>query len=690
MEQSAPHPWPSLQRPFWTDLDGEWDFRPDPADQGLTHRWYVDDGPWDQTIVVPFGWETAASGVGTNWLPVGWYRRRVPIPAAAESDRHFFLVFGSVHHKATVWVDGRQLADHRGGSSRFDCDLTSSLPQHTDTGGNTVTVVVRVEAPIDKRWIPHGKQRSVPNDDFDPCSFRPTSGIWQSVWLEERPVAHITALQLRPAADLSGIDVLVRCAGPADEPSTIAVSTEGVTVEVEPVDGMARLTLPIRQPRLWSPADPQLYAVTAELRSSGGTDTVSSQTGLRSIEVSADRLLLNGNQVYVRGVLDQGYWPDSGLTAPDEQALADDLALARAAGYTLVRKHLKFENPLQVAMADRLGMMLWIEPPSFGRYSAAAVQEFRDQIPEMVSRYGNHPSVVIWGLYNEEWGLEWQVAEQPERAEVLADAYQLVHSLDATRVIIDNSGWTHVRSDLLDWHVYTGDLKRWSDILTELADGSRTSLDIGVAEGAVVARPLHVRPASVTSLPPLLNSEYGVGLTSLERAWHLKWQTLIMRRHDRNHGYIYCELTDIEHETAGIYTDHRAVKDFGSVLPAEVNADTVIIPLLWPVQPGVDIPLAADTTTPLEFEVAISHQGPQSLNARLHWGWRDLGQGGPLGDVSAEPFHCTDPVGIQIPVPKLGGSLSTAVLELTLVDDNDDVVARTTIDVGRADRLTPG
>lgn len=667
-----PHPRPMRsRRDQWLSLDGDWGFRRDPRNAGLDEGWQLGEAPWNEHIVVPFAWETEASGIGAQWMPIGWYQRGFTIPQGWDNRRRLFLLFGAVHHESTVWVNGVEVGRHVGGYEGFEFDIT----EHVHDGSGSV--VVRVMAPIDKRDIPHGKQRSLPIDDYDACSFRPTSGIWQTVWLEARPANHITAVFLRPVPSLDGVAASVTVSGPGQLSLQLGDQTP-VTVTVA-VAGTFDMNLPVADPHLWSPEDPHLYSVCARLTSVAGEDTVDAYTGLRRIESRDGQFYLNGVRTYFRGVLDQGYWPATGLTAPNDEALRRDLKLARAAGFTMVRKHLKFENPRQLLWADRMGMLMWVEPPSFGRYSKGAVESFEALIGPMVEQYGNHPSVVIWGLYNEEWGLEWRVPEEPELQRVVARAYELLHAQDSTRPIVDNSGWAHVRTDIIDWHVYTADLNLWAQTIAGIADGTRDTLKIGIATDRIEDRPLHV-PAPPGPRLPLMNSEYGVGLTSTERGWHLKWQTLMMRRHDAFCGYVYCELIDIEHETAGIYTDHRVLKELGRVDPADVNADTVIIPDLIASAPGSDFAVGAPGQE-VVFDVRISHHGHTGLQGTLTWCWEHDGMHAGSADVLIEPFVCSAPIRIQLTavVPPLGHSISQLILAVT--GTAGELVARLGVEV---------
>lgn len=671
------HPRPALAREgCWLALDGDWEFRRDSADRGLDENWYADSvAPWNERITVPFAWETAGSGVGAHWMPVGWYRRVVEIPGDWPHGRTFLIV-GGVHHEATVWANGIEVGRVVGGHGGLECDLTPALD------GGKCTVVVRVANPVDKRFIPHGKQRSIPPDDFDGCQFTPSSGIWQSVWLEARPETYVRSLCLQPTADLTAVSAVVDIAGATTGGRLeIQVGSEPI-VTARVVGGRAQATVPVSTPRLWSPQDPFLYDVTATFHAdgsgSGEADVVTSFCGLRRIEARGRGLYLNGERIYLRGVLDQGYWPDTGLTAPGPDALHRDLELARDAGFNFVRKHLKFEDPRQLHYADQVGMLMWIEPPSIGRYRDDSVQAFEDLVPEMIHRYGNHPSVIIWGLYNEEWGLDWQAAEDADRADVLRRARAVAGDHDESRLIVDNSGWSHVDTDIVDWHVYTADLQKWDQVVSGIADGTRHILPIGLGPEHDLDRPLWaVQPDGIDR--PVLNTEYGVGMTSIERGWHLRWQTQRLRREDGICGYIYCELTDIEHEMAGTYTFDRRRKDLGGTESANVHAETVLIPDLIPVRPGADVSAAAGED--LTIDVFMSHHGATPFVGVLRWRWDESDDGSGSTAMAAKPFRRSDPVTIHTVVPPARPGAGPPRLRLVATNADGTPTARTFVDV---------
>jgi hypothetical protein len=518
-------------------------------------------------------------------------------------------------------------------------------------------LLVEVDAPADKRALPHGKQRSIPGDDYDGVSFTPTSGIWQSVWLEARGRTYVASVALR-GDSLTRFAVSGTLGGDSVGGASVVATIEGrESAFVADAQGRFEGTIVVDAPRLWSPAEPHLYSIEFTVGEGGSADHVTATAALRKIETRGEHLFLNDGRLYVRGVLDQGYWPGTGLTAPDEAALVRDLELARDLGFNLVRKHLKFEEPRWLHEADRMGMLVWAEPACPSRFSPEAAAAFEDQLPDLVRRDGNHPSIVVWGLYNEEWGLDWDIPGSPERAEAAVHAYDTMRALDDSRPIVENSGWAHVRTDLVDWHYYDEDPAKWAANVAALASGDEESFEVKLGPDFIVDKSFYGSADFPRTGVPILNSEFGAGFTSLERAWHVRWQTQEIRRHDRFAGYVYTELTDVEHEMAGLLDTHRRQKDWGGLNPADINAETVLIVDLVPQRAGADIPVP---TGPLAVDVRVSHHGERAIITTLHASWSSPGS--PLPPASREavdarahqnvaPFAVSDPVTLEVPAP---------------------------------------
>lgn len=637
------YPRPDLDRSErWLSLNGEWSFRPGDVADG-----------WPARIVVPFAWETPASGVGVHWLERATYRREFVVPEEWQGDR-VILHFGAVHHLATVWIDGVEVGSHRGGYVPFDFDVTDVVAAAAP--GASHELVVQVDAPNDKLAIAHGKQRSLPADDYDSCAFTPSSGIWQSVWLEPRAATHLGWLTLGSTPSLDTVTARGEVRGPQAPGASVRITVLGADVAPVEVDAATfadGIAIRLPAPILWEPTNPHLYPVEVEVRAADGVDRVRSHTGLRWFETRGDQFFLNGRRLSLRGVLDQGYWPTTGITAPDDAAFVRDLELARDAGFNLVRKHLKLEDPRFLFHADRLGMLVWAEPASTGRFSAAAAEAFEEQVEPMVRRDGGHPSIVVWGLYNEEWGLDWDVPGDVAKQDAIRDAVALLRSLDDTRPMVDNSGWTHVDTDLVDWHVYDEHPAGWATKLRTLLESENPTFPVAIAVDRIVDKVLMV-DGPVPGDLPLINSEFGGGFTAIDRGWNLHWQTQELRRHDRISGYVWTELADVEHESAGIADAARTVKDHGGRPPQDANAETVPVFDVVPVAPGRDI---AARDGAVAFTMAVSHHGQAAVELEVRTAWSVRFAAEPatasvaVGRVTPEPFVLSDSVAVTAELP---------------------------------------
>jgi len=489
---------------------------------------------------------------------------------------------------------------------------------------------------------------------------------------------------------LTGIDVSVELDGDDPAGAVVDVSVLGSNEALRLVAEENRVTgrIDLDAPKPWSPEEPRLYEIEVVVSKNDGRrpDRVVCTAGLRRIDVVGEQLFLNGSRIYLRGVLDQGYWPDTGLTAPSLQDLHADIDAARDLGYNLVRKHLKPEEPLWLHYADRTGMLVWAEPACTSRFSPESIEAFEAQLPAMTERDGNHPSIVIWSLYNEEWGLDWDIGGSPARAEAATRAYDLLRRLDDTRPIVENSGWSHVKTDLVDWHYYEPDLAEWRQAVADLAAGERESFPVRLAPDFVVDKHLYGSEEVARHGVPIINSEYGEGFTSLERAWHLRWQTQELRRHDRFAGYVYTELADVEHEAAGLLTTDRRTKDWGGCIPGDVNADTVLVLGLVPARAGADIEPPKEG---LVFDVQISHHGPELIVGQLHAAWSKPGT--PVlerpersvalpGSVQVRPFEISSPISVEVPARRSPGRLL-----IWLEAPSGEILARSFLDAAEVE-----
>ena len=457
------YPRPQLERAEWTTLNGAWEFALDPAARWATPGQVV----WGATIEVPFSPETSASGIGdTGLYRACWYRRTFNAPALAVGER-LILHFGAVDYAATVWVNGVVAVRHEGGYTPFDADVTELL----DPVGPQTVIVRAEDDPLDLAK-PRGKQDWLP----EPHSvwYPRTTGIWQTVWLERLPATSIGSVRWAPNLERweIGLEVVLDGEPRDDVRLNVRLShrdrllvDDRYAVIAGEVHRRIALSDPgiddYRSDLLWSPSCPTLIQARLELRGGDGEliDAVDSYTALRSVGVQGDRFMLNGRPYPLRLVLDQGYWPESGLTAPDDAALRRDVELTKAMGFNGVRKHQKIEDPRYLYWADTLGLLVWAEMPSAYRFTSRSIGRVTREWTAAVERDLSHPCIVAWVPFNESWGVPDLPAIAAQRHYVQS-LYHLTKTLDPTRPVVGNDGWESTATDVIGIHDYDDDPER--------------------------------------------------------------------------------------------------------------------------------------------------------------------------------------------------------------------------------------
>jgi len=459
------YPRQQLTRTAWLNLNGRWQYAIRP--QGASRP-----KEWDGRIVVPYPVESLLSDVQRRVGPKRalWYRRTFDVPGEWDFKR-LRIHFGAVDWQATVWINGQQVGEHRGGYDPFHFEIAHALKKD-----GPQEIVVRVWDPTNDGPQPRGKQVKKPGGIW----YTPVTGIWQTVWLEPLPERSIEAIRVTPQPDLRSAKLSVRTTGAADDCEVALTVTEcnwdGGRDDLQPQPVVAavgeQLTFAAPAPvRLWSPQSPWLYHARIDLRNSATgqiIDSVGTYFALRNIELGADasgaqRLLLNGNPVFMLGTLDQGWWPDGLYTAPTEAAEAEDLEITRQLGFNMVRKHVKVESDHWYACADRLGLLVWQDMPSAmqsgvpgGNHVARdgddlqlpeeSKEIFHTELQAMIDALENHPSIVAWVPFNEGWG-------QHDTNDVL----KWVAQRDPSRLVDGPSGWVDRGvGDMLDIHSYPG------------------------------------------------------------------------------------------------------------------------------------------------------------------------------------------------------------------------------------------
>ncbi|MBE3068979.1 MAG: glycoside hydrolase family 2 [Planctomycetes bacterium] len=429
------YPRPQMVRKDWMDLNGLWQYataaegEAPPAGKDL-----------DGEILVPFPIQSALSGVMKEADRL-WYRRTFKVPDGWKG-RRVLLHFGAVDWEATVYVNGKQVGDHRGGYDAFSADITDALK-----AGGDQELVVGVFDPTDKGNQPRGKQVLKPGG----IMYTAVTGIWQTVWLEPVPEARIGRLVLTPDVDGKCLRLTVAAAGDGDGLTVEAVATDGGK-EVGKVSGKAgaELRLSVPDAKLWSPDTPHLYDLKVQLSAGGKVvDSVASYFGMRKIEIGKDdkgvtRILLNGKFVFQVGPLDQGWWPDGLYIAPTDEAFKYDVEITRKLGFNMARKHVKVEPDRWYYWCDKLGLMVWQDMPSGNNATPESKKQFEGELKALVEGFRNHPSIIMWVVFNEGWG-------QYDTERLVS----WVKEMDPSRLVNCASGWTDKNcGDVHDIHSY--------------------------------------------------------------------------------------------------------------------------------------------------------------------------------------------------------------------------------------------
>ena len=573
-------PQPQFQREHWLNLNGPWEFEFDDGNRGLAEDWAGANKSFSRHITVPFCFESARSGIGdTAFHPWVWYRRAITIPEDWKG-RRVLLHFGAVDYRAIVWINGRLAGRHEGGNTPFQFDITRLLKP----GSNTLAV--RAEDPPTDRYIPRGKQYWEPKSAS--IFYTRTSGIWQTVWLEAAGDSYLTRVNITPALD-GTVRFDATIARPSSGVELVAkVSYEGREVAqalARPDGPRANALAVVPDPKLWSPGRPRLYDVTFELRN-GATvlDRVNSYFGFRSVTAENGHVLINGHPTFLKLVLDQGYWPDSILTPPSDDAIQYDIRMTKEMGFNGASKHQKLEDPRFLYWADKMGFLVSSEMANAYLFDSGYVERFTREWMEAMARDYNHPSIIIWVPINESWGVpDVRDARQQNH---LKSLYTLSRSLDATRLVIDNEGWEHTdMTDLFALHDYarTGDqlYERYKDLGkpgTRVPDNGRAALAPGYSYNG---SPFYLSEfGGIAFIPPgheVPKESWGYsGVEKNEPAALSRLAGLYqaIARTPAWAGLCYTQLTDVEQEINGLMTydrkpkfDVKRVKEINDLLP---------------------------------------------------------------------------------------------------------------------------
>ncbi|WP_375486093.1 PA14 domain-containing protein [uncultured Jatrophihabitans sp.] len=558
------YPRPELTRSKWKSLNGTWDFT-GAASAKAVRTVPARTAKFAKKIVVPYPMESTLSKVRKHY-DYSFYRRTFTVPRGWT--QRVVMNFGAVNYRATVWVNGTQVATHTGGYLPFSVDITKALHRK---GTQTVTVgVTNTGAPQQ----PQGKQSLDPSGIF----YTASSGIWQTVWLEPVSAKHIDQVVFTPklpnAPSTTGASVTARVNSATSPSGTVVVKIKNHGKVVAQGRGTANKAFSIALPhaRLWSPSDPFLYQASVTLRDGRRSDTVGSYFGERTVKTGlvngVPKILLNGSPTFVNATLDQGFWPDGAYTAPTDAALKWDVAETKAMGFDAIRKHIKVEPARWYYHADQLGMLVLQDMPSMqSDYTPTAAQDiaFRNQLRQMVQYLKGTTSIISWEPYNEGWGLDRNDVGNAVSEVKLAAA--TVSLADPSRLVDAESGFNccgSVNTDtgagnIVDWHTYTGPATPKPDTAHD-----RVAID-GEHGGWGLSIPQHSWTQGFIN--------YAGASTSAELTdKFVQTQTTLagLAACDLSGG-VYTQTTDVEGEINGLWTYDRRVPKMDMARVRAVN-----------------------------------------------------------------------------------------------------------------------
>ena len=574
------YPRPQFFRPHWRCLNGEWEFEIDTGDSGVERD--LLSRPLLQKIMVPFCPESDLSGIGNkDFMNAVWYRKVLVIPSEWQ-DHRVLLHFQACDYDTTIWINGQEATNHRGGFTPITLELTRFAQPNTE-----VTIVVRARD-FGHEMKASGKQRLEAYRNGG-CHYYRTTGIWQSVWMEAVGKTYMRRPRITPDLASSTFDIVVPMAHP--EAGQVLIGTlyddSGLVAEARVKLGLdfmphLRLVIPESRLRLWEPQQPFLYDLKFELVNSEGqsVDSVSSYAGMRGVSLQGKKFLINGKSIFQRQVLDQGYYPDGIMTAPSDAALRRDIELSMSAGFNSARLHQKVFEERFLFFADCMGYMVWGEFGDWGSHQDHPTLKMANpmihhphnalhqQWMEALERDYSHPSIIGWCPLNE----TFRHIKEQDRIYALDDLtrglFLATKAADPTRPVLDSSGYSHrvFETDIFDNHNYSQDPIKFK----------------GEMDGILTGTPYIACSSWLTNLPyggqPHFCSEFGGIKWSLqadasgswgygdapktEEEFFTRFKGLCDVQLDNPmlFGYCYTQLTDICQEQNGVFFYDRSEK----------------------------------------------------------------------------------------------------------------------------------
>lgn len=553
------YPRPDFVRPEWINLNGQWQFEIDHGKSGK-ERGYHDKGhDLSETITVPFCPESKLSGVEyTDFMAAVWYKREFTLPENWTNGRTL-LHFGAVDYMAEVWVNGVSVGTHCGGYTPFSFDITSNLLP----GGNVISVYAEDDVRSGRQ--PRGKQSEMFHSHG--CDYTRTTGIWQTVWLEQVPDAYLSDMKVVSDPDNACVHLEVKVHGNVSgDTLTVSALYDGRSVGETRVlvsGHSVKLTLPLSEVHLWEVGNARLYDLKLSLHTQGReSDMVDSYFGLRTVLLDGMKFLINGKSVFQRLVLDQGFYPEGIYTAPSDEDLRKDIEISMGLGFNGARLHEKIFEPRFLYWADQLGYLVWGEHANWGLNitQAESLAQFLPEWLEGMQRDYNHPALIGWCPFNETWDRDGT----KQNNDVLRIVYEVTKRMDPTRPVIDTSGNFHVVTDIFDLHDYDQNPQTFRERYEPMKDGGEvfnTFPDRQTYEG----QPYFISEYGGIWWNPQQKDEKSWGYgdrPATEEAFIERYEglTQVLLDHPMMFGFCYTQLYDVEQEVNGLYTYDRQPK----------------------------------------------------------------------------------------------------------------------------------
>lgn len=571
------YPRPQFVRNNWENLNGAWDFGFDDKNVGEREQWFK-SFPGNLRIQVPFTYETKLSGIQDETRHDNiWYRKIVQVDGTKLEKNNYIIHFEGSDFVTKLWVNGQFAGSHRGGYARFSFDITNLVKD----GENELTVKVEDSFDIQQ---PRGKQRWM-SENFG-CWYVQTTGIWKTVWTEYVPKISLDDVKMTPDMEKFSLELEFEVNAPesclGQELMVETVISYGGTFVNKAITAVnanhieTEISVFVKDQRLfewgiksWTPETPDLYDIEFRIVENGNIlDEIGSYFAMREIRIDGPNILLNGRPLYQRLILDQGYWKDSHLTPPSEEALIEDIDKIHALGYNGLRKHQKIEDERFLYWCDVKGMLVWSEAAAAYQYSDYAAAEFTREWMEIVKQNYNHPCIITWTPFNESWGISHVETKRMEQHFTEA-IYHLTKSMDKHRPVIVNDGWEHTVSDIITLHDYEEAGKIFKARYMEYRDEIMTTEVYHSNYKSAMANGYAYRGQ------PVIISEYGgIAFNNDDSGWgygnKVNTKEEFIRRFDEITsavkevpyvcGFCYTQVSDVQQEINGLMDIERNFK----------------------------------------------------------------------------------------------------------------------------------